>query len=58
MRLAAEDVETMKAITDPAKLAAVEARKQKLRDMPATVQAKLKTLKTPEALEAFEPTWP
>lgn len=32
--------------------------KQKLRDLPATVQPDLAAITTPEALEAWEPPWP
>lgn len=57
-RLKAEDVETMKAIQNPAQLNVIEARKRTLRDIPATIQPELDTITTPEALEAYQPAWP
>ena len=59
-KLAALDVDYMRA--DEAGNAAEKARiagvKQKLRDLPATIQPDLDAITTPEALEAYEPPWP
>jgi len=57
-RFAALDAEWMKAAgqKNTAREATVEAVRQTLRDIPNGL--KLDTIKTPEALEAFEPTWP
>lgn len=59
-RLPVEDIELMKATEagDTPKADAIKAKKQKLRDMPATIQPDLGAITTPEALEAFEPAWP
>ena len=59
-RLDAEDVELKKAEdgNDQAAAARVRAKRQALRDLPATIQPDLDAITTPEALEAFEPAWP
>ena len=36
----------------------IAVQKQKLRDLPATIQSDLNALDTPDKLEKFQPTWP
>ena len=57
-RFPALDAEWMKAMGqgDNTVAAAIEAKRQILRDLPSTTD--LNTLTTPEALAAFEPAWP
>jgi hypothetical protein len=57
VRLAATDIDVFK-LDGQAIPAPLKAKRQALRDIPATVQADLNSAATPEALEAFEPTWP
>jgi hypothetical protein len=59
-RLAALDIDYMRAdeAADAPAKAHIAARKQKLRDLPATIQPDLAELDTPEVLEAYQPAWP
>ena len=57
IRLAATDVEVLK-LDGQAVPVPLKAKRQTLRDIPATVQSDLDAITTPEALEAFKPTWP
>lgn len=59
-RLAVEDIELMKAEEggNPGEATRIRAKKQALRDIPATVQPDLNAITTPEDLEAYEPAWP
>ena len=59
-RLAADDIAYMRAdeAADAPAKAHIAARKQKLRDLPATIQPDLAELDTPEVLEAYQPAWP
>ena len=59
-RLRALDVVYMRAdeagnVADKQRIA---IKKQKLRDLPATIQPDLDSITTPEALEAWKPVWP
>lgn len=59
-RLAAEDTAQLRAIEtrDTAAQAKVAARKQALRDAPATALPALAALADPAALDAWRPNWP
>lgn len=59
-RLADEDVAYMRAdeAGDTAEKARIAARKQALRNLPITIQPELDLIDTPEALAAWQPTWP
>ncbi len=59
-RLLALDADYMIAdeAGDSAAKAAVAARKQALRDLPATIQPDLDAIADPEVLEAWQPVWP
>lgn len=59
-RLAVEDIAYMRADerNDQAEKTRIAAKKQALRDLPATVQTDLEAITTPKELEAFEPVWP
>lgn len=56
-RLEETDIEVLQRDGGPIP-APLVARRQALRDMPATVQTDLDAVTTPEALEAYEPAWP
>lgn len=56
-RLETTDLEVLK-LDGAAVPAPLKAKRQALRDMPATVQSDLAATTTVEELEAFEPTWP
>ena len=59
-RLLALDADYMIAdeAGDSAAKAAVAAKKQALRDLPANIQPDLDAIADPEALEAWQPVWP
>jgi hypothetical protein len=59
-RLVALDVDYMRAdeAGDGSVKQRIAATKQALRDLPAAVQPELDAIATPEALEAWEPSWP
>ena len=59
-KLAALDIEYIRAdeAGDADKKQSRATVKQKLRDIPETIQSDLNTLDTPDALEKFTPTWP
>lgn len=59
-RLTVLDIDYMRAdeTGDALEKIRITARKQKLRDLPAAIQSALDAIDTPEALEAWEPTWP
>jgi len=59
-RLAALDIDYIRAdeAGDADKKQAIATVKQKLRDIPQTIQSDLGALGTPDALEKFTPTWP
>ena len=59
-RLAAEDIAFTRALgaNDAAGQAAVEARRQALRDLPAAIQPDLDAITDPAALDAYQPAWP
>ncbi len=56
-RLTDTDVEILMLDGAPAS-GALKAKRQVLRDIPATIQPDLDAITTPEALDAWEPTWP
>jgi hypothetical protein len=59
-RLLEEDINYMKAdeAGDNDEKVAIAAKKQKLRDLPATTQPDLEDISTAKALGLFEPLWP
>ena len=59
-RLAVLDLDYMRAdeAGDTGEKQRIAARKQKLRGLPAAIQSDLEAITTPEALEAWQPTWP
>ena len=57
-RLAVLDIEHRMASGDAAKQTAIDVKAQTLRDIPTTIQPALDAITTPEALEAWQPTWP
>ena len=59
-KLAALDIEYIRAdeAGDADKKQSIATVKQKLRDIPETIQSDLNALDTPDALEKFTPTWP
>ena len=59
-RLAELDVAYIRAdeAGDADKKQAIATVKQKLRDIPQTIQSELNALDNPDALENFTPTWP
>lgn len=59
-RLADLDVTYLRAdeAGDTATKEKIAVQKQKMRDLPATIQSDLNALNTPEELESFTPTWP
>lgn len=59
-RLAALDVDYMRADEsgDTEKKEKITTLKQKLRDLPVTIQPDLDAIDSPETLDAFDPTWP
>ena len=59
-RLADLDVSYIRAdeAGDTATKEKIAVQKQKLRDLPATIQSDLNALDTPDKLEKFQPTWP
>ena len=60
LRLAAEDIAYMHADeqNDAAEKQRIATKKQVLRDLPSTIQGELNQQRTPEDLEAWQPTWP
>ena len=59
-RLLAMDAEYMKADeqADLVRKQQIATKKQQLRDMPATVRPSLDAIADPDALKAWQPTWP
>jgi len=59
-KLATLDVDYIRAdeAGDADKKQSIAVIKQKLRDLPETIQSELNALDTPDALEKFTPTWP
>ena len=59
-RLTALDVSFMRAVEagDTGQQSSIATLKQKLRDLPATIQSDLNGLDTPDKLEKFQPDWP
>ena len=59
-RLADLDVTYLRAdeAGDTATKEKIAVQKQKMRDLPATIQSDLNALDTPDKLEKFEPDWP
>ena len=43
---------------DTGQQSSIATLKQKLRDLPATIQSDLNALDTPDKLEKFQPEWP
>ena len=59
-RLSDLDVSFMRAVEagDTGQQSSIATLKQKLRDLPATIQSDLNALDTPDKLEKFQPEWP
>ena len=59
-KLAALDIDYIRAdeAGNTDKKQSIATVKQKLRDLPETIQSDLNALDTPDALEKFTPTWP